>query len=74
MQQVRIFKSVENEVRELEKEINGWIRESGAKVLSITGNIAPQSGGMEARSGGLSRSGFAPSDVVVIVLYEAANA
>ena len=74
MQQVRIFKSVENEVGELEKEINGWIRESGATVMSITGNIAPQSGGTEAKSSGLSRSGSAPSDVVVIVLYEAPQA
>lgn len=74
MQQVRIFKSLENDVSALEKDINAWIRESGARVLSVTGNIAPQSSGPDTKSTGLSRSGFAPSDVVVIVLYEAPQA
>jgi hypothetical protein len=71
MQQVRIFKTVETELSDLEKDVNAWIEESGAKIISITGNIAPQSGGAEATTG-LSRSLHAPSDVVLIVLYETA--
>ena len=69
MQQVKLFKSVENEVETLEKEINEWLSRSGARVISLTGNIAPQSmkpGG----GGGLGKGSFDPSDLFVIVLYE----
>lgn len=66
MQQVKLFKGVEAELSSLESEINNWIRESGARVVSVTGNIAPQSGNPTV--GG--RTQYIPSDVVVIVLYE----
>ena len=69
MQQIKIFKNVENNLSELEKEINGWIAQSGARIVSLTGNIAPQSDPTVA-GGGLSNSTFPPSDVVVIILYE----
>ena len=72
MQQVRIFKTVETELATLEQDVNAWIKESGAKVLSITGNIAPQSSRSEGAIGTLTRSTFAASDVVLIVLYETA--
>jgi hypothetical protein len=42
-QQVKLFKGIESEVQPLENEINAWIRKSRARVISITGNIAPQS-------------------------------
>lgn len=67
MQQVKLFKSVEAEISTLEADINKWIQNSGARVLSITGNIAPQSGKL---SGG---SGYVPSDILVVVLYESAK-
>jgi hypothetical protein len=66
MQQVKIFKSVDTELGDTEKEINRWIRKSGAKVLSITGNIAGQP---SAGTGGPVNS-FSASDVLVVVLYE----
>jgi len=69
MQQVKIFYGLENETGSIEKEINDWIRESGVKVLQITGNVAPQSGG-SASSGYLTKSPSNPSDVMIIVLYE----
>jgi len=69
VQQIKIFKGIESDVSGLEKKINAWLRESGARVVSITGNIAPQTE-MENAGGGLGRSRFPPSDVVVIVLYE----
>ncbi len=69
MQQVKIFKNVENNLSELEEEINGWIAQSGAQIVSLTGNIAPQSD-PSAPGGGLTNSTFPPSDVVVIILYE----
>ena len=66
MQQVKLFKSVEAEVSTLEKEANAWIRDSGVRVISITGNIAPQSG----NPGGTGKTGYVPSDLFLIVLYE----
>ena len=65
MRQVKIFKSIESELWSLEEEINTWIKEHGAKVVSVTGNIAPQSGG-----GGVGQGTFSASDVLVIVTYE----
>lgn len=66
MQQVKIFKNVDTELAEMEREINRWMRKSGARVLSITGNITSQPNG--AGSGGMNS--FAAGDVMVIVLYE----
>ena len=74
MRQVKIFKGIEVEVGKLEKEINAWIRRSGAKVLSVTGNIAAQTTGSGSTASGLGGSPFPPSDVIVIILYEAPGA
>ena len=70
MQQVKIFKGIESEVTSLESEINGWIQSSGARVLSITGNIAPQTKDDTSDAPSLGHSPYAPSDVLVVVLYE----
>jgi len=77
MQQVKVFIGLEGQTEDLENSVNGWIRESGAKVISITGNISPQAVLPErATSGsGLSNTGlsrrFAPSDVMILVVYDA---
>ena len=71
MRQVKIFKSIESNVTELEGEVNAWIRQSGATILSITGNIAPQSASLGSSAGGLGQGTYAPSDVVIIILYDA---
>jgi hypothetical protein len=65
MQQVKLFKSVDNELPEMEHQINRWMRKSGARVLSINGNLTSQS---SASNGPLNS--FAAGDVLVIVLYE----
>ncbi|EMI21103.1 hypothetical protein RMSM_01979 [Rhodopirellula maiorica SM1] len=65
MHQVKMFKSVDTEMADMEHQINRWMRKSGARVISITGNIA----GSPNMSGG-PLSSFAASDVFVIVLYE----
>lgn len=72
MQQVKLFKGVENEVGALEREINDWLSRSAVKVVSLTGNIAPQSVKPDG-GGGLGKGSFSPSDVLVIVLYETGN-
>ncbi len=74
MQQVKIFKGLESDIGALEKEANAWIRQSGAQVVSITGNIAPQSQPPSGKPGGLSQGTYPPSDVVLILLYEIASA
>ena len=61
MQQVKLFKSLESDINSLEAEVNGWLRESGVKVLSITGNIAPQSQTPGDTKGGLQTRRFPPS-------------
>jgi len=70
VQQVKIFKSLESDISAMEAEVNAWIRQSGAKVLAITGNIAPQSQPADDKKGGHLQSRFPPSDGGVIVLYE----
>ena len=65
MQQVKIFKSVDTELGDMESQINSWIVESKAKILSIHGNISPQAGKHGAQGS------FSAADVLVIVLYEA---
>jgi hypothetical protein len=66
MQQVKIFKSVDNELGSMEKEINGWLATSGVKLISVTGNIAPQA------SRGELTTAFSSADILVIVVYETA--
>jgi hypothetical protein len=67
VQQVKIFKSVDNELGDMEVQINRWVAENKVRILSIHGNIAPQAG-----KHGLQGS-FSSSDVLVIVLYETPN-
>ena len=72
MQRIKIFKGVENELVSLESEINDWLAASKATVKQIFGNIAPQSAAAGVQGGhGLTKSEFPPSDVLVVVLYEA---
>ncbi len=73
MQQVKLFKGLENELGALENEVNGWLRRSRARVISMSGNIAPQTHNLEVGGAGLSRTAFGASDVLLIVLYEAAE-
>lgn len=76
MIQVKLFVGMEGHTTELEQEVNEWIRNSNAKVVNISGNMSPQSvlpggeKGTTVSGGGLSRR-FAPSDVLLIVTYEA---
>ncbi len=63
MRQVKIFKSIESELWNVEKEINAWVQETGVKLVQVTGNIAPQTSASTSH-------GFSSSDVLIIVLYE----
>jgi hypothetical protein len=70
MRKVKIFKSLENDVTRLEAEVNEWIAQSGATIISLSGNIAPQSERTGAGTGAMGDSRYPPSDIVLIVLYE----
>jgi len=64
IQQVKLFKTIESELPEMEKTINRWIHKNKVKVLSISGNIASHGG-----AGG-PMSSFSSSDILVVVMYE----
>jgi hypothetical protein len=70
MQQIKIFKGIESELSVLEGEVNEWLVKSGARVIHIFGNLSPQSIPPTAKGSGLSTSEFAPSDALIVVLYE----
>ena len=70
MQQIKIFKCLENETPTFEVQVNRWLAETGVRVLNIFGNIAPQSSPTESVKGSISPGPFVPSDVVLVILYE----
>jgi hypothetical protein len=70
MQQIKMFKGLENDLAGLEAQVNEWMRESNIRVVSVVGNIAPQSESSGGGGAGVGTSRFAPSDVILIVLYE----
>ena len=70
--QVKIFISLESNVEGLEKKINAWLKESGAKVINMFGNIAPQTVTTASKGTMLAERKFSSSDVFITVLYEAA--
>ena len=59
MQQIKIFKGIENELNDLESRVNDWLASNPGRVLNAFGNIAPQSDSPQEQ--GLSR-GYTPSD------------
>lgn len=77
MIQIKLFVGREDHTADLESEVNSWIVESGVKIVSIAGNIAPQSV-LPSKDGGTSNLAatgthgrrFAPSDIFVMVQYE----
>ena len=71
MHQVKIFVDIESNVEAMEAKINGWLKESGVKVINIFGNIAPQTVTSEARGSSLAERKFSSSDLLITVLYEA---
>ena len=73
MQQIRFFKATETDLVAVQDEMNQWLRESGVRVVQVFGNIAPQTVTPDHPSTGLTKSAFAPSDVLIAVVYEPAG-
>lgn len=76
MPKVKIFVGVEGQVSDLQEEVNAWIAEAKPNIIQMQGNIAPQSvinttGGAKTIEGQTSHGrSFAPSDILVMFLYE----
>ncbi len=64
MRRVKLFKGVEAEMAMLEAEINTWLGANNVELVSVSGNIAPQT-----HFAG-SPDSFSTSDILVIVTYE----
>lgn len=72
MFQVKLFKNVESDISALEQDINAWLAKTKVRPVQVFGNIAPQSGGGNAAGAkqGLTQSAFAPSDVLIAIVFE----
>ena len=67
MQRVKLFKGVETEIDKLEDEINAWLESSDARIVSMFGNIAPQTPGSGK---GTTTRAYDASDLFLAVVYE----
>jgi hypothetical protein len=70
MQQIKLFVGTESEVRTLEDEANAWLRESGAEVVQMFGNIAPQTMAHVVTKTESTGRRYQPSDLFLAIVYE----
>ena len=70
MHQIRLFLDIESNAESMERKVNDWLKESGAKVVNIFGNIAAQTVTPEAKSSTMNTRKFSSSDLFVVVVYE----
>lgn len=71
MQQIKIFKGTESDLELLERSVNGWLAEAGVRVVNVFGNLAPQ-GPRQGQASVLTKGGHAPSDLLIVVVFEQA--
>ncbi len=72
MHQIKLFVDIESNVQAMEEKINHWLNQSGAKVVNIFGNIAPQTVTTETKGSSLGERKFSSSDLLVAIVYEPA--
>ncbi len=70
MQQIKVFIGIEGEQSVLEREVNTWIEQNKVKVVSIRGNIAPQTLARQEPPASSSGRTFRPSDLFILIVYE----
>lgn len=70
MHQIKLFADLESNLAAMEAKINDWLQKSGARVVNIFGNIAPQTATLESKSTALAERKFSSSDVFIAVVYE----
>lgn len=76
MNQIKLFCGIEGETSRLESEVNTWIRETKPKaIVNIFGNMSPQAvipqGENKRVSHETGARRFAPSDILICIVYEA---
>lgn len=69
--QIKIFKGLEDDTSTIEHDVNEWLSENKVRVIQIFGNVAPQTLAPETVKNTLSKTNHPPSDVLLVVLYEA---
>lgn len=67
-QMIKLFVGIETNLAALERDVNGWITSSGAEVINILGNLSPQTQARDI-AGQSNERRFAPSDILIIVVY-----
>ena len=72
MHQIKLFVALESSVESLEREINDWLTQSGANVVKLIGNIAPQTPAYLATKSEQTGRRFHPSDVFLAIVYRKA--
>ncbi len=72
MHQIKLFVDLESNAQAMEDRINDWLKESGAKVINIVGNVAPQTVTAESKGTALAERKFSSSDLFGAVVYEPA--
>ena len=70
MHQIKLFRGLETDLPGLEKQINDWLNESKARVVQITGNLAPQKDETKPDEAGVSHSLYSPANILLAVLFE----
>ena len=70
MHQIKLFKGLETDLPGLEKEMNEWLAKSGARVINMFGNLAPQKDETQPDDTGVAHSLYLPSNIFIAVLYE----
>lgn len=71
MHQIKLFCDIESNVENLENRINSWLDENGVHIVSVVGNIAPQTGTKDATATrGIAGQKYASSDLFVAIVYE----
>jgi hypothetical protein len=70
MHQIKLFKGLETDLPGLEKQMNDWLKESGARVVNLFGNLAPQKDQTQPDSTGVAHSLYVPANIFIAVLYE----
>lgn len=70
MHQIKMFKGLESDMGALELQVNKWLAESKVKVVSMFGNLAPQTVAFDQSVTSISKSSFCPSDMWVVIIYE----
>ncbi len=70
MNQIKIFKGLEDDTSTIEHDVNNWLKENKVKVIQIFGNVAPQALTPDVVKNTLSKTAHPPSDVLLVILYE----